>query len=349
MLSRSQSKFQQDLLKWYGKNARDLPWRRTKDPYKIWVSEIMLQQTQVDTVIPYYLKWLERFPTLKSLTTAPLDDAMKLWAGLGYYRRVRMLHEGAQYVLEELGGKIPADPEELGKLPGVGRYTAGAIASIAFDKRAPILDGNVIRVLTRLCAVKSDVSSTRTVAKLWQLAEELLPKKQTGDFNQALMELGAMVCAPDNPSCLFCPVSRYCAAYKAGQQSRYPVKAQKEQIEKKQTFALILRKEGKVLIQQQPEKARWGGLWMFPYYERRSSMLKAHGLQANALKRRMQVTHAFTKYRVTLDVYEAEAPAREAQEICEKSHKWVPLGNLKKHAFPSPHQKIVKDLEKHHG
>lgn len=333
------------LLKWYRKTARDLPWRRTKDPYKIWVSEIMLQQTQVETVIPYYERWLKRFPTLERLTKAKVSDVLKYWAGLGYYRRARMLHQAACEIREKYRWQIPQTPEELMKLPGIGRYTAGAIASIAFGVKTPVLDGNVIRVLTRFYAISEDISSGQTLEKLWEIAESLVPLKNPGDFNQALMELGATVCTPDLPRCLICPVSDFCKAFKRTRQTAFPVNGRKEKIEKKHATALVLRNNGKVLIQKQPETARWGGLWTFPHWENRKAMIQNLGTDTKNLKHRLTIHHGFTKYHIRLDVYQWKCSSRSAggAEVFENI-RWVKIKDLGKFAFPSPHQKIVKEL-----
>src|SRR3989338_6111565 len=236
-----QLSFSAQLIAWYKKNARALPWRKTKDPYKIWISEIMLQQTQVETVIPYYEGWIKTFPNTKALAKSPLSKVLKHWAGLGYYRRAHRLNQTAKIILKKHSGKIPDSIEVLRTLPGIGRYTAGALASIAYDKPAAILDGNVIRVLTRLYTIKDDIGSGQTLKRIWDLAEKAVPVKNPGDFNQALMELGAMVCTPENPRCGQCPVQKYCLAYQCDDPSSYPVKLKKEETIAKETAALILR------------------------------------------------------------------------------------------------------------
>jgi A/G-specific adenine glycosylase len=330
------------LLSWYKKNARDLPWRRTKDPYKIWVSEIMLQQTQVDTVIPYYEKWLKRFPTVEALAKSPSSEVMKYWAGLGYYRRVRMLHEAAKEICKNRRGKIPQTRDELLEIPGIGKYTAGAIASIAFDQKVPILDGNVIRILSRITAFSGDILLKESLNHLWNLAEAVLPNQNSGDFNQAMMELGATVCAPRNPSCLICPVRQVCRASKLGKPELYPVKSIKEKLEKMTTAAVILREGEKILVERQPKEGRWGGLWMFPFDKDRKSLIEKLKLRAEDMRRRITIYHGFTKYRVRLDVYESQVTGHRSQ--VEKHSRWVSMKQLRTLAFPSPHQKIVKDL-----
>lgn len=329
--------FQKSLLNWYSKNARDLPWRRTRNPYAIWVSEIMLQQTQVTTVIPYYEKWMKRFPTLQSLAQSPLDAALHAWAGLGYYRRARMLHQGAQAVLKNWNGKIPQNAGELQKIPGIGRYTAGAIASIAFEKKAPLLDGNVIRVFSRLTALRAPVDRPQTLQKLWKLAEDLLPDQQIGDFNQALMELGSQVCTPQNPNCAACPVSRHCKAYAARRQDLYPIRSVKEKMIKLREQALILEKEGKVLIQKQTGKDRWSGLWIFP------PLTDHPALPAREV---LKIKHGFTKYQIELRVHHADRGKIKSRikKTSSKKFRWVTRQDLKHFAFPSPHQKIARYL-----
>ncbi len=300
----------------------------------------MLQQTQVDTVIPYYEKWLARFPDLQTLAKAPVSEALKFWAGLGYYRRARMLHETARTVVKNYGGKFPQTTEELDKLPGIGRYTAGAIASIAFGERAPIVDGNVKRVLSRIFAVTAPIDTPRGEKKLWALAEEIVKtQNHPGDFNQALMELGATVCFPEKPRCLDCPVQKSCKAFAQKRVLDFPVKAKREPLEKIRTAALVLRQNGKVLVQKQPHDGRWGGLWMFPHWKDKKSMLKEWPFKE--LKHRMTVRHGFTKYQVTLEVYEL---IKTFPLSGETQSRWIKIKELSKFAFPSPHKKIAENL-----
>lgn len=338
-------KFQKHLLKWYGNSARKLPWRETKDPYKIWVSEIMLQQTQVDTVIDYYKRWIKTFPTVEQLAGAPESTALKHWAGLGYYRRARMLHAGAKRVTEAYQGKVPSEVPELLKIPGIGRYTAGAISSIAFEKRAPIVDGNVMRILTRLLAIKDDIGASATQKKLWQIAEDILPDKNIGDFNQAMMELGATVCFPTSPKCGICPVSAECAALAMNKQTDFPVRKERTKLESIRNYALVLRQKGKVLIQKQANHERWGGLWMFPFWEKKKDMQTLTGNETT--KKFMSIQHGYTKYKITLDVYENEI--KEQVSVKENETKWVTPKQLNKYALPAPHKRIMKELQKQYG
>src|SRR6185503_9991928 len=210
------------LVGWYRGARRDLPWRRTRDPYAIWVSEVMLQQTRVTVVVPYWQRWMARFPSPAALAGAPLDDVLAAWSGLGYYGRARNLHRGAREVVARYGGRLPDSAGELRTLPGIGRYTAGAIASMAFDRQEPLVDGNVARVLARVFAVEEDVKSAAGQNRLWQLAADLVPSEAPGDFNQALMELGATLCAPAAPRCAGCPLAADCRAHREGRTDELP-------------------------------------------------------------------------------------------------------------------------------
>ena len=211
------------LLCWYDEAGRDLPWRHTRDPYAVWVSEVMLQQTRVETVIPYYERFLESFPTARALAEADEDTVLSHWSGLGYYRRARLLHQGVREVVAEYGGEVPEDADARRALPGVGRYTAGAIGSIAFDKEEPVVDGNVTRVLARLLRIKKPIGSSATTNQLWEEAARLVPGERPGDLNQALMELGATLCTPTKPRCLICPLTDACTAAKHGTQYERPI------------------------------------------------------------------------------------------------------------------------------
>jgi A/G-specific adenine glycosylase len=255
------------LLAWYDAHARDLPWRRTRDPYAIWVSEVMLQQTRVETVVPYYERFLARFPAVSVLADAPLDDVLAHWSGLGYYRRARLLHLGAQAVAREHGGAVPRDPQQRRKLPGIGRYTAGAIGSIAFDLPEPIVDGNVARVLARSCGIDTPLGDPRTERALWREAERLAQGPRPGALNQALMELGARVCTPSNPRCDACALADVCAARREGRVTELPVAAPKRAPKPVALVALLARDDEQRLWLARGEDALFGGLWGFPLAE----------------------------------------------------------------------------------
>jgi A/G-specific adenine glycosylase len=252
------------LLAWFDAARRDLPWRRTSDPYRIWVSEVMLQQTQVDRVVDYYERFLRAFPTVEALALAPLDDVLKAWEGLGYYARARSLHAAARTVAREHGGRLPASEAELAALPGFGPYTAAAVASIAFGERAAALDVNAFRVLARLFRVDGPVTSGATRARLWALGRELVDRQRPGDFNAAMMELGALVCRPRAPLCLLCPLADVCGARASGDPERWPERAPATERPVVHAACGVVRRRGRLLVVRRPERGLLGGLWEFP-------------------------------------------------------------------------------------
>jgi len=254
------------LLTWFDQQKRDLPWRHTKDPYRILVSEFMLQQTQVSTVIPYYERWIQHFPTVEKLAAALPETVLKLWEGLGYYSRARNLHRAAQMIQDEFKGLVPQDSETIRRLPGIGRYTAGAILSIAFDLPIPLVDGNVERVFARLFAIEGDIKNKPNQEALWQIAERLIPEKRAGDYNQSLMELGATLCTSSSPRCPDCPVAGDCKAKKSGSPERFPLRLRKKTTENTEEIALIfLDAKERALLQQRPSNGPWADLWEFPH------------------------------------------------------------------------------------
>ncbi len=253
------------LLAWYDERATPMPWRGSRDPYQIWLSEVMLQQTRSTTVKDYYTHFLTLFPTIKALANASLDEVLKAWEGLGYYSRARNLHRLAQIVVNDQQGQFPASPEALKQLPGIGRYTAAAIASIAFGARSAVLDGNVMRVLTRLIDLPDEISAPRVEQRLWDLAEALLPTERCGDYNQALMDLGRMVCVPRRPLCEQCPVQSFCLSFARNTQHLRPVKKKKAPLPVVRAAAAVIRDdEGRLLLVQRPAEGLLGGLWMLP-------------------------------------------------------------------------------------
>ncbi len=261
--------FSKELLTWYKANKRDLPWRANRDPYRVWVSEIMLQQTRVDTVIPYYNRFMDKFPSVKALAEAPEEEVLKCWEGLGYYSRARNLQAGARMVMELHGGAIPDDTEAVSKLKGVGPYTTGAIMSIAFGRPEPAVDGNVMRVLSRYFCLEDDIAKPATRTGIEKLAKSLIPKGEAGDFNQALMELGALVCTPKSPGCLPCPVMEQCAGRLAGREAELPVKTKAKPPREELRAAVIVRGsgelEGKILVRRRPEQGLLAGMWELPH------------------------------------------------------------------------------------
>jgi len=262
------------LVRWFRASNRDLPWRRTRDPYAIWVSEIMLQQTRVEAVVPYYDRFVARFPTVHALADAPIDDVLHAWSGLGYYRRARQLHAAAAVVVGEHAGTVPGDDEALRALPGIGRYTAGAIRSIAFGHAAPIVDGNVARVLSRLFALKGGPGDTAWEKRLWTLAAQLVPASDPSGFNQGLMELGATVCLPRAPRCEACPLAKFCKAHALGREEAFPPPKPRAKVERVERWALLTRRrsDGALLLRRLAEDERNAGQWELPLIEPRAGL-----------------------------------------------------------------------------
>ncbi|MEP7124170.1 MAG: A/G-specific adenine glycosylase [Byssovorax sp.] len=268
------------LVAWFELVARDLPWRRRRDPYAVWLSEIMLQQTRVETVVPYFERFLRRFPDVEALAGAEIDEVLKLWSGLGYYRRARVLYATAREVTERYGGAFPGEAAALRELPGIGAYTAGAIASLAFDQREPLVDGNVARVFARLFGIDADIRSAASVKLLWDIARRLVPEERPGRFNEALMELGATVCTPRDPRCGGCPVEALCAARASGRVLELPVIEAKKKVPVVKMVAAVLRSGPRVLLARREEGGLFGGLWEPPMVEAGSIAEARAGLAA---------------------------------------------------------------------
>lgn len=348
------------LLIWFEGAAADLPWRRTNNPYHIWLSEIMLQQTQVTTVIPYYERFLQAFPTVQALADAPQDELLKQWEGLGYYSRARNLQAAAQQIVKDYGGNMPQTADELLRLKGVGRYTAGAIASIAFGEAAPVLDGNVIRVFARLLNISDDVGQTSTKNTLWDIAETLManvPSGRAGDYNQALMELGRTVCRPKNPLCTECPVATHCAALAASVQSERPVKARKAPTPHYDvTCGLIWNNEQQLLITKRPDDALLGGLWEFPGGKIEDGetleeciareLMEELGINVDVGDMHMRVKHAYTHFKITLHAFHCTLKADSSPPMCHECQdfQWVAIDELPDFAFSRADRYIIDDL-----
>jgi A/G-specific adenine glycosylase len=344
------------LCAWYRAHRRDLPWRAPTnsplgtrpDPYRVLVSEAMLQQTQVATVVPYFLQFLQEFPTIRALATADEQRVLRLWQGLGYYSRARNLLRAARMVVQKFDGVLPAEAARLRELPGVGRYTAGAIASLAFGRHEPVVDGNVARVLCRLDRIEADPRSKPVQDKLWQRAAELLPRTAVGEFNSALMELGATICTPRAPRCLLCPIRAHCQAFAGSMQDRIPRPRRRREtpLLTRQTFCIrrINRAGEQWLIEQRPERGRWAGMWQFPT---RPATRKPMDLSPSKPRRIGTVTHALTHRRYRFDVYICDACDGQVVGAGSENppqRRWVRLDGLDAFPLPRPHLKIVQML-----
>ncbi len=345
--------FHRRLLAWYDEHRRDLPWRvptsaadtTPLDPYHVLVSEAMLQQTQVATVIPYFRAFLEKFPTAAALARADLQDVLRAWQGLGYYSRARNLQKAAIKIVADFNGKVPATVEQLLELPGVGRYTAGAVSSLAFGLRAPILDGNVARVLCRLDAVRDDPREPATREILWARAEEILPRKRLGDFNSSLMELGALVCTPRSPHCLLCPVNKHCDAYAAGLAEEIPLPKKAKPTPLFDRWIFCVRNQNRYLIEQRPAAGRWAGMWQFvtiePQAKKPSAAVIASqlSLDVTPLKPLGIVEHALTHRRYRFEVFACTLAGKET--VPQLLRKWVTLEEIQAYPLPRPHVKVL--------
>ena len=348
------SPFQKKLLLWFSKHKRPLPWRLKADPYRIFVVEVMLQQTQIKTVIPYYERWLKAFPNVHSLARAPLDRVLKLWEGLGYYTRARNLHKTAIQIVENFGGELPSDPELLRTLPGIGKYTAGAIASIAFQKPVPLVDGNVARVLSRLFNLKEDISKPATQDKLYELATSVISHKDPGAFNQALMELGSLVCIPEAPRCAICPVRSFCLAFQNGDPSSLPTRSKGPEVKKIKMAVGILTNQNKLLVRKRPERGIWGGLWEIPgtvcaKNQTPEEALKQEfqetlGIRLRIQKKMLPLEHRFTHREALIYPFRCVSAVNGKKKILSSGSRWANRASLKSLSFPVPHQKILKEL-----
>jgi len=336
------------LLAWYARAGRDLPWRNTRDPYRIWLSEIMLQQTGVGAVIPYYERFLAVYPTVAALARAKVEEVVELWAGLGYYSRARNLHAAARTVVERHGGVFPADPAALMALPGVGRSTAGAILSIAFDIPAPILDGNVRRVLCRLFALAEDPRRPAAERKLWSWAEALTSADRPHDYAQAIMDLGATLCTLKNPDCPRCPLAALCQARAQGRERELPLSGKKVAVPTVVQVALLLEQKGSFLVRRRPLSGMLGGLWEFPAaavaegstpLAAARSLLAELGLQAT-LDETGKVAHAYSHFRLDLRLYRGQVD--DSGRVSEGEERWIDPVGLQRQPLHGAHKKAVK-------
>jgi A/G-specific adenine glycosylase len=346
------------LLKWYRDHARDLPWRKSCDPYRVWLSEVMLQQTQVATVREYFEQFVAALPDVRQLAAADERQVLRLWEGMGYYRRARQLHAAAKEIVSQRGGEFPSDVGELMNLPGIGRYTAGAIASIAFGRRAPILEANTSRLFSRLICFQGDPSNADGQRLLWRTSEEILPHKNVAEFNQALMELGSLVCTPAEPRCAECPLSGLCGARARGLQREIPPpKARKEYTELREA-AVVLRHRGRVLMRQCGTDERWAGLWDFPRFslEAEGPLFAADEIAEKVLRQTgircipgpliKRLRHGVTRFRITLDCYEATYAGGRARSASGVPVRWIKRDELEHLPFSTTGRKLATLVSK---
>lgn len=355
--STSKRSLQKKLLDWYRKERREMPWRHNRNPYRILVSEFMLQQTQVKTVIPYFERWMKSFPTIQKLALARESSVLKHWEGLGYYSRARNLKKAAQIILNNHRGKVPDSMKEIMKLPGVGRYTAGAVLSIAFGQKVPVLDGNVKRVLSRLFLLDENGKTRKSESILWEVMDNLLPDSEAGNFNQACMELGATICLPKNPHCLHCPLKQKCEAQKVKQQNSYPPKQGRVSSSKINVSVAVIFRHKKIYIQKRKIGQLLGGLWEFPggkFKQNESSEQCLHreineelGVTIHIDEKLMVIKHSYTRFRVTLHVFLCRIRSGQISPSQCDEWSWVKTEELDNYPFPAANVKIIKNLINH--
>jgi A/G-specific adenine glycosylase len=339
------------LLAWFDRHRRELPWRKDRDPYRIWLSEVMLQQTTVATVAPRFERFLQAFPTLADLAAADEQAVLREWEGLGYYRRARNLHAAARMLAAVYRDTLPDDPDVWSALPGVGRYILGAVLSQAFDRRLPIVEANSQRVICRLFGQAEDPKSGRVKNWLWQQAESLLPTKRAGDFNQALMELGALVCTPAAPKCRQCPLARQCQAFRTNRQDTIPrLQSRAISIEVREVAVVVTRK-GRVLLVQRPNRGRWSNMWEFPHGETarpetvesaaKRLLRELTGIHAAIGKEVATVRHGVMRYRITLTCMEAKFVSGKFRSTSYAAGRWIRPAELVKFPVSSPQRKLA--------
>jgi A/G-specific adenine glycosylase len=348
--------FARQILDWYKKNARLLPWRETKDSYAILVSEVMLQQTRVDTVIPYYQRWMERFPTISSLATATEDEVLRIWEGLGYYSRARNLHKAAREIIQKYAGVIPGTLAELQKLPGVGVYTAAAVASIAFGEDVVTVDANVRRVAARLFNIDDPAGSPTLEERVHQAMQANLPSGEAGDYNQALMEFGACVCVPHQPACSACPMQSFCVAFKEGVQEERPVKIAKKEIPHYEVTAAVIWQQGRILLAKRPASGLLAGMWEFPGGKLQMGESYSHGLMREIQEELGAIIevgeqigvyhHAYTHYKVTLYAFHCTLNGRQPEALEAQEIRWVKPETLQQYPMGKIDRMISLDILK---
>ncbi len=345
------------LLDWYASARRDLPWRRALDPYPVWISEVMLQQTQVETVIPYYRKFLAAYPDIRSLAESETRELLRLWAGLGYYSRAKNLQKAAQIICQKFGGRFPRNHTEVLALPGIGPYTAAAILSIAFGEPLAVVDGNVKRVLARLLKIRGDLERASHRHLLWHTAQQILPVDKPGDFNQGIMELGATVCMPRNPHCDLCPWRQVCRSYLEGTQALFPEKRRKLPPKRAWRIAAVIVQRGRCLLVRRTGQTLLDGFWEFPTLDlsragdvRRSSLAlvrfvrSEYGLAVNNVSPLITIKHSITSHRIVLQVFQAEVPGPFPIRASRPNCRWVPISRAHLLPMPSASLKVLEEI-----
>jgi A/G-specific adenine glycosylase len=354
-LSIDRTQLRRRLLRWFDHNARDLPWRHSRDAYRIWVSEVMLQQTTVAAVVPYFERFLNRFPTLVDLAAAPQSDVLRLWEGLGYYRRARDLHRAAQLVAAQHGGELPRDEAAVRELPGFGRYTANAVLSQAYDLKLPILEANSVRLLCRLAAIADDPKAPATLKALWQLAESFLPSARIGDFNQALMELGALVCTPNQPRCGVCPLAELCQAKARALTESIPLKASRPKIEDVRETAVVLWRGAEIFLVQRPATGRWAEMWEFPRApvsaeqtadDAALKLMSDLGFKADIEHEVTTIRHGVTRFRIALACLEGRYRGGTFQPGVYPRGEWIVPARLVDFPVSSPQRRLATLVQK---
>src|SRR5699024_10101774 len=346
------TEFQSRLLYWYDQNKRTMPWRSTDDPYKIWISEIMLQQTRVNQATPYFKRFMDAFPSVYELAEAEQEEVLKVWEGLGYYSRARHLHSAAKLVVDEFDGKVPDSWNEINELKGVGPYTASAVLSIAFNKIYAVVDGNVIRVLSRYYGIEENVRQTKTKNRIQEYADELISDNRPGDFNEAIMELGALVCTPSNPDCASCPLQEDCVAYRTVKTDKIPYKSkQKRRPHEQIGVGIIVNGEDEVLVALRPEDGMLGGMWEFPGGKQEADetieeavkreLREELGVEVTITKPFMKLDHTYSHLKITMHAYlcrlESGTPkAKESQKI-----RWITIDSLADIPFPKANRQLT--------
>lgn len=351
----SDKRFSKQLIEWYYRNKRELPWRESGNPYRIWVSEIMLQQTRVDQAIPYYHRFIERFPTVQDLADADRQEVLKVWEGLGYYSRARHLHEAARTVADEYDGQLPDTWDEILSLKGIGPYTASAVLSIAFGKPHAVVDGNVLRVLARYYGIEKDIRKTAAKNEIQELADDLIDPERPGDYNQALMELGATVCVPSGPACGDCPLSEDCVAHRSLKTEEIPYKSPAGEKPHHQIGVGIVENEREeVLIALRPDDVMLGGLWEFPGGKQEEDepvettvvreLREELGVDVAITAPFMKLDHAYSHFKITLHAFRCELISGEPRPKSSREIRWVPIDRLGEYPFPKANRRLTEKL-----